>query len=65
MQRIVTLTREQYVEFMLTQSNVISAVDMGSEPLSASREWMKRTLAPIFPEKKATLWFAGYVWYLS
>lgn len=60
----LSMSREQYVEFMLTQSNIISAVDMGSESLSAAREWMNQTLVPMFPEEKATLCFSGYVWYL-
>ncbi|MCP5070884.1 MAG: class I SAM-dependent methyltransferase [bacterium] len=60
----LSMSKEQYVEFMLTQSNIISAVDMGSESLSAAREWMNQTLAPVFPEGKAALRFEGYVWYL-
>jgi SAM-dependent methyltransferase len=60
----LSMSTEQYVEFMLTQSNVIAAVDMGSESLSDAREWMHRTLAPVFPEQHGTFLFAGYIWYL-
>lgn len=59
------MSTEQYIEFMLTQSNVIAAVDMGSESLSDAREWMNRTLAPIFPRQRGTFLFEGYIWYLQ
>ncbi len=59
-----SMSTAQYIEFMLTQSNVINAVDMGSESLSEARAWMHRTLAPVLPGDDATFMFAGYIWYL-
>ena len=51
---------------MLTQSNVIVAVDMGQETLSEARKWMHTTLAPIVPEgEKGTFLFGGYIWYMQ
>lgn len=61
----LALSRDDYIEFMLTQSNVIVAVDMGPEALSEAREWMQTTLASIIPEKKGTFLFRGYIWYLQ
>ena len=59
-------SRSEYIEYMLTQSNVIAAVDMGNEKLSEAREWMHTTLAPIVPDgAKRTFLFAGYIWYLQ
>lgn len=59
-------SREEYIEYMLTQSNVIVAVDMGNETLAEAREWMHSTLAPILPDgEKGTFLFAGYIWYLQ
>ena len=58
-------SRAEYIEYMLTQSNVIVAVEMGHETLSEAREWMHTTLAPIVPEgEKGSFEFRGYIWYL-
>ncbi|MFC1975207.1 class I SAM-dependent methyltransferase [Chloroflexota bacterium] len=61
----LALSRDEYIEFMLTQSNVIVAVDMGNESLSEVREWMHTTLSSIIPEPKGTFLFGGYIWYLQ
>lgn len=53
---------DQYVNFMLTQSNLIAAVDMGGHSLSEAREWMMTTLSPLIPDPPATFVFGGYVW---
>jgi SAM-dependent methyltransferase len=53
---------DQYVDFMLTQSNIIAAVDMGGQPLSEAREWMHTTLSAVIPRTPATFVFGGYVW---
>ena len=59
-------SREEYIEYMLTQSNIIVAVDMGNETLSEAREWMHATLSPIVSEgEKGTFLFSGYIWYLQ
>ena len=59
-------SREAYIEYMLTQSNIIGAVDMGDEFLSVAREWMHATLTPIVPDgKKGTFLFGGYIWYMQ
>lgn len=56
-------TREEYIEYMLTQSNVIVAVDMGNETISDARKWMHFTLGPILPDRgKRTFQFSGYIW---
>lgn len=61
----LAMSRADYIEFMLTQSNVISAVDMGDESLSVAREWMQTSLVDIIPEPVGTFHFAGYIWYLQ
>jgi SAM-dependent methyltransferase len=53
---------DQYINFMLTQSNVIVAVDMGGQALSAAREWMRTTLSAVMTGAPATFVFGGYVW---
>ncbi len=62
----LTWSRDVYIEFMLTQSNVIVAVDMGDETLSVAREWMHKTLTPILPgDETGRFLFAGYIWYMQ
>lgn len=56
---------DQYIDFMVTQSNIIAAVDMGSQSLSDVREWMHTTLAPLIPGPLAPFVFGGYVWYIQ
>ena len=59
-------SKDEYIEYMLTLSNVIVAVDMGNEALSDARRWMQKTLAPIVPEgQKGTFLFGGYIWYMK
>jgi SAM-dependent methyltransferase len=53
---------DQYVEFMLTQSNIIAAVDMGGQPLAEARDWMYSTLSARMSEPSTTFVFGGYVW---
>ncbi len=58
------LSYEQFIEYMLTQSNIIRAVDIGYERLSEVRQWMETTLEPIIPRPIGTFICKGYVWYL-
>jgi len=59
-------SREEYIEFILTQSNVIVAVDMGDETLREARSWMHATLASIVSEvEKGTFLFGGNIWYMK
>ncbi len=61
----MVLSIDEYIDFMLTQSNIIASVDMGSEHLSEAKTWMQTTLAPIIPKDKGTFLFGGYIWYLQ
>jgi SAM-dependent methyltransferase len=56
------LSLDQYIDFMLTQSNIIVAVDMGDQPLSEAREWMHTTLSAVITGTPTTFVFGGYVW---
>ncbi len=59
------LSFNEYIEFMLTQSNVIVATDMGTENIETARAWMKSTLKPILNEKVNAFEFDGYILYLQ
>lgn len=56
---------DEYIDFIMTQSNVIVAVDTGKEDAAGVKMWLRNTLAPGFPEKKGTFIFRGYIWYLQ
>ena len=55
---------EDFVEFMMIQSNVNAKIESGSMAESEVREWMKKTLQDIFGGEAKTLIFSGYNWYI-
>lgn len=55
----VTLTREFYVKYMLTETNVASAIRQGT-PLSEIREWVRTTLAGFWTGPAREIIFRGY-----
>jgi SAM-dependent methyltransferase len=61
----ITWSLDEYIDFLVTQSNVIVAVDTGNESLQDVKTWMRTTLAPLLPQQKGTFIFRGYIWYLQ
>ena len=55
---------DDFVDFMMIQSNVNSRVENGEISESDARNWMKETLSPIFNNEEKTLIFYGYSWYI-
>lgn len=51
--------------YLTTQSNVIAAVEQGSESIEAVYQWLAAELSPFFTAESATFAFGGYVWYLQ
>ena len=45
-----TYTASRFVDYLLTQSNVISAVEGGGEDLESVRTWLNGSLIPFFTE---------------
>ncbi len=62
---IVPMSCEEYINFIVTQSNVIASVDMEGGSLSSSKEWFFKTLDPIIPKPKGSFQFGGYIWFLK
>jgi len=54
-----------FIDFMMIQSNVNAQIEEGKNTESEVREWMKRTLQPIFGESKRQLIFEGYNCYIE
>lgn len=55
---------EDFIDFMMIQSNVNVKIEKGIMSEAEVREWMTNTLLPIFQHEKETLVFAGYNWYI-
>ena len=56
---------DEFIRFMLIQSNVNVKIDGEGMNQEAIREWFHLTLEPIFQKEKKTLLFHGYSWYLK
>jgi SAM-dependent methyltransferase len=61
----VLWSRDEYANYLLTQSNIIVQVDMGHESPNAAREWLRTTLAPVLTDTHTAFVFGGYVWYIQ
>lgn len=57
------LTHEFYLSYMLTETNVQAAVQVGT-PLAEIREWCDATLAPVFAGRTQPVVFTGYLAHL-
>ena len=55
----LTLTRDFYIDYMMTETNVAAAVRRGASP-SEIRSWCAETLAPVWPGSEREVLFRGY-----
>jgi SAM-dependent methyltransferase len=60
----VTWTSEQLVDYLLTQTNTIAAVEGGRESLVEARLWLTALVRPFFAAPTGTFEFGGLIWYL-
>lgn len=58
------MAREQCVNYLLTQSNIIAAVEGGSERLEAVAEFVSGGVAPFFGGRARTLRFQANITFL-
>lgn len=58
-------TLENFVDFMMIQSNVNVQIERGQEAEEEVRSWMYETLSPVFQGEIKTLIFTGYNWYIK
>ncbi len=57
-------TVDEFIDFMMIQSNVNEKIKRGENSVDEVRDWMESSLQPIFNGKKQTLIFEGYNWYI-
>ncbi len=61
----VMFSVEQLASYLTTQSNVIAAVEQGTQSIEDVYNWLTLQLAPLFSAPTATFPFGGSIWYLQ
>jgi SAM-dependent methyltransferase len=56
-----TFTAEQYADFLMTESNVIAAVEYGSENAAGVRHWLAEEIRKLTGDKPISPEFGGYI----
>lgn len=59
------MDQDRFIKFMLTQSNVIAAVEQGDNTLEDVKTWFHNTLEKVFDGNTKELVFEGFIWYLQ
>jgi ubiquinone/menaquinone biosynthesis C-methylase UbiE len=60
----IAFSAEQLACYLMTQSNVIAAVEQGSESPESVYSWLLDSVTPFFGAATATFPFGGEIWYL-
>jgi SAM-dependent methyltransferase len=60
----VAFTRQELVDYLMTQSNVIVAVEAGPEVALSVRAWLDSEIATLFATPSASFAFGGEIWFL-
>lgn len=64
-QNFVRFSVETLVNYLVTQSNIIAAVEGGAESIQDVRQWLTESVTPFFEGRaEATFMFRGPIWYL-
>jgi SAM-dependent methyltransferase len=58
------MSAEQLTQYLLTQTNVIAAVESGTTPLDEATRWIHNGVSPFFEGQAHTMKFVGTIWYL-
>jgi SAM-dependent methyltransferase len=58
------MTPTQLTGYLLTQSNVIAAVEEGAVPLADAADWILGGAGPLFRGPTGTMKFGGIIWYV-
>ncbi len=64
-QNFVNFSVETLIDYLVTQSNIIAAVEGGRERIEDVRQWLTAYISPFFGDKiEGTFMFRGPIWYL-
>ena len=61
----ISFTPYQLVRYLMTQSNVIAAVEQGGKSLASVYAWLLDSVSPLFRAPTATFQFGGEIWHLQ
>ena len=59
----VSFSLDQLVSYLLTQTNVIDAIEKGDDNIGTATRWLEEELAKLFLQPRATFPFAGPILY--
>ena len=60
----VSFSAEELTSYLMTQSNVVVAIESGAESLENARTWLTSSLAPMVRRPRGTFLFGGVIEYL-
>ena len=61
----VKFTLEAYIRYMMTQSNITTALNTHKETRDHITAWFASALSPFFQNTEKSLVFGGYIWYFT
>ncbi len=61
---VVMFSAEELSSYLMTQTNVITAVQAGRESPEDVYAWLVDSVKPLFPRRRCRFRFGGYIWYL-
>ncbi len=60
----VTFSAQELANYLMTQSNVIAAIEQGNESPADVQAWLLESVTPLFPQGRCTFPFGGAISYL-
>ena len=61
----VSFSLDDLVDYLVTQTNVIAAIENGDETVEDVSNWLRSSVAPFFKDERGTFQFGGHIWYLQ
>lgn len=61
----VSFSVEELTDYLMTQSNVVGAIESGAESLESVHTWLVSSLTPMFRGPRGTFRFGGVIEYLQ
>jgi SAM-dependent methyltransferase len=58
------MRREQLLAYLLTQTNVIAAVEEGKISIADAADWIGNGIRPFFDDEQRIMKFSGTIWYI-
>lgn len=59
----IIFTPNELAGYLITQTNVVSALQLGQETVDSARHWLHEQVHPYFAQESATFVFSTRIWY--